>query len=193
MAEVQGRHDAIQGAIVHEYDGIEEADNQLPLWWVVFFIGTVAFGLAYWVGYELLHGRPGPRAQYALDAAALREKKAAEAAAMPDVNDDALRMLATDPITVAAGKAAYVQQCVPCHGERGEGKIGPNLTDEHWIHGSAPLSIHKTITEGVPAKGMPPWGQILGPKVARELAAFVLTLKGTHASGGKAQEGRLEP
>jgi cytochrome c oxidase cbb3-type subunit 3 len=193
MAEVQGRHDAIQGQIVHEYDGIEEADNQLPLWWVVFFLGTVAFGLSYWIGYELLQGRPGPRAQYALDAAALREKKAAEAAAMPDVDDDTLRTLAADPTTVAAGKAAYAVQCVPCHGERGEGKIGPNLTDKHWLHGGAPLAIHKTISEGVAAKGMPSWGQILGPKAVRELAAFVLTLKNTEASGGKAAEGQPEP
>jgi len=145
------------------------------------------------VGYEVVKGRPGPRAQYALEAAALREKKAAEAAAMPDVDDETLRMLAADPTTVAAGKAAFATQCVPCHGERGEGKIGPNLTDKNWIHGGAPMAIHKTITEGVAAKGMPPWGQILGPKAVRELAAFVLTLKNTEVGGGKPPEGKLEP
>ncbi len=45
----------------------------------------------------------------------------------------------------------------------GEGSVGPNLTDAYWIHGGAPLQIHKTVTNGVPDKGMVAWGDQLGP------------------------------
>jgi cytochrome c oxidase cbb3-type subunit 3 len=193
MSEVKGRTDAIAGQIVHEYDGIEEADNQLPLWWVAGFLGTIAFALAYWLGYEVLQARPSPRQEYAVQAEALRAQRAAEAAAAPEVSAESLTALAVDPTTVAAGAAVFKQQCVPCHGERAEGKIGPNLTDKSWIHGGSPLAIHKTITTGVAVKGMPAWGPVLGPKAVREVTAFVLSLRNTEVSGGKPAEGQPDP
>jgi cytochrome c oxidase cbb3-type subunit 3 len=54
------------------------------------------------------------------------------------------------------------------------GGIGPNLLDDQWIHGGSPAQILKTITDGVAAKGMPPWGQILGAAKVREVAAYVV-------------------
>jgi cytochrome c oxidase cbb3-type subunit 3 len=63
---------------------------------------------------------------------------------------------------------------VACHGAELKGGIGPDLTDDTWIHGSAPDSVLATIRDGVAAKGMPSWGPILGPDKIRQVAAYIL-------------------
>jgi cytochrome c oxidase cbb3-type subunit 3 len=193
MSEVSGRHDEIQGKIVHEYDGIEEADNQLPLWWVIGFLFTIAFGIAYWLGYEVYQARPSPGREYAAAAAVIAEKQAAEIAAAPDVSAELLVSMAANPAVLASGAAVFKAQCVPCHGEKAEGKIGPNLTDESWIHGGSPIAIHRTIAEGVAAKGMPPWGPVIGEKSVREVSAFLLSVRNSNTANGKAAEGKADP
>ncbi|HEX5100455.1 MAG TPA: c-type cytochrome, partial [Polyangiaceae bacterium] len=80
--------------------------------------------------------------------------------------------------------------CTPCHGEHGQGVIGPNLTDAYWIHGGELMQIYKTVSDGVPAKGMPPWKMQLSAIQTRELAAYVGSLR-AHPVAGKAPEGEL--
>ena len=189
MVEEPQKHDPIQGAIIHVYDGIEEADNQLPLWWVAGFLGSIAFAFAYWLAFEVYQVRPSPHQEYVAHAQAIEAARAAELAASPDVSAELLEELAEQDGAVAQGKSVYVAQCVPCHGERAEGKIGPNLTDGSWLHGGDALAIHTTITTGVAAKGMPALGSILGPKAVREVTAYVLSLRNTNVAGGKAPEG----
>ena len=95
------------------------------------------------------------------------------------------------PSAAATAEATKIFQtrCTPCHGEQGQGVIGPNLTDEAWIHGTGELlHIYKTVSEGVPAKGMPSWRMQLSAVQVRELAAFVGTLRGKNLPG-KAPEG----
>src|SRR5688572_25554823 len=141
MTDKTPRTDPIQGAIIHEYDGIEEADNQLPLWWVSFFIATIGFGLAYWLGFHVFHGQLTPHEEYLVARAATEQARANELAALPTVNEQMLEQLATQSSSVAEGRAVFMQQCVPCHGEKAEGKIGPNLTDDRWLHGDAPIAV----------------------------------------------------
>lgn len=180
MAEVR-RKDDIQGEIVHEYDGIEEADNQLPRWWLWTLYGSIAFAIGYWFAYhELEAGRlPGERYADAL---------AAQAERGGGIDEAALLAMVDDPEAVDAGRQAFATNCVACHGAQGEGKIGPNLTDHHWINGGAPLDIYQVIRQGVPAKGMPAWGQTLGPAAVEQLAAFVLSVRGQEVPG-KVPEG----
>ena len=46
--------------------------------------------------------------------------------------------------------------------ELGIGNIGPNLTDEYWLHGGGPKKIYGTVREGFLPKQMPAWGKQLG-------------------------------
>lgn len=185
------RTDAIQGAIIHEYDGIEEADNQLPRWWVMGFAGTIVFALGYWVAYGVLQASPTPYQEYVARRALLAEARAAELAAAPMVSNELLAELAARPDTLAAGRAVFAQQCVPCHGDKAEGKIGPNLTDRSWLHGGEAIAIHKTIVDGVLAKGMPAWGAVLGSEATRNVAAYVLSIRNSNVPG-KPPEGTEE-
>ena len=87
-------------------------------------------------------------------------------------------------------RATFVATCAVCHGEQGQGIIGPNLTDNYWKNGDGGLvSIHHVIDAGIPTRGMPAWGKQLDPIAMRKLAAYVGTLVGTNVPGGKGPEG----
>jgi cytochrome c oxidase cbb3-type subunit 3 len=186
MSEVK-RTDEIQGEILHVYDDIEEADNNLPAWWLLTFYGAVAFGLVYWFYYhEYGIGKLQPQ-RYA-------DAVAAEEAQRSIVTDESLEALTSDSGALAAGQEIFNAQCVACHDTKGQGRegLGPNLTDKYWIHGGAPTDIYATITNGVAAKGMPPWAPILGEQGVKEVAAYLLTLRNTEVPG-KAPEGEIWP
>lgn len=183
MGEVQ-RHDEIQGSIVHEYDGILEADNHLPRWWLFVLFGTIAFGVVYYYYYSVFEYGASAAATYA------EEVMRASAAGGP-VTDDSLNALAANEGIRARGAAVYAQNCVACHGDKGEGKIGPNLTDAFWLHGAGPTQIHGTISQGVLAKGMPAWGPVLGPAGAQAATVFVMSLRNTNVPGKEPQGERV--
>lgn len=80
---------------------------------------------------------------------------------------------------IEKGKKIFMTTCTPCHGPEakgGPGFIGPNLTDNTWIHGGKPEQIVHTITNGVAVKGMPTWGPVLGPEKVADAASFVYSL-----------------
>ncbi|HEX7478074.1 MAG TPA: cbb3-type cytochrome c oxidase N-terminal domain-containing protein [Polyangiales bacterium] len=179
MSEVR-RKDAIAGDIVHEYDGIEEADNELPMWWIAIFVGSIVFGAAYWLIYESYHAAPSAREELAVAEAEQRKKAGV-------VGDEDLMLASKNQAAVSAGKSVFTTNCVACHGDKAEGKIGPNLTDGFWLHGGAPASIFATIKDGVPAKGMPTWGPVLGAGTVKNVAAYILTLRNTNVAGKEPQ------
>ena len=184
MSEAK-RTDEIQGEILHVYDDIEEADNNLPAWWLLTFYGAIAFGFVYWFYYhEYGIGELQPE-KYA-------EAVAAEEAKRSVVTDESLQALTNDQSAVASGEQIFTAQCVACHNTNAQGRegLGPNLTDKYWIHGGAPTDIYATVTNGVATKGMPPWAPILGEKGVKDVVAYVLTLRNTEVPG-KAPEGEL--
>ncbi len=180
------RTDEIQGEILHVYDGIEEADNNLPTWWLLTFYGAIAFGLVYWFYFHV----------YAIGD--LQPQKYAEAIAEAEaqksiVTDETLDALALDTTAVAAGKEIFTAQCVACHAQ-GQGVVGlgSNLTDKYWVHGGAPTNIHAIVTNGIAEKGMPPWAPILGETGVNQVVAYVLTMRNTNMEGGKPVEDYAE-
>ena len=118
------------------------------------------------------------------------EQQLARMADQP-ITNETLSLMATVPNRVDAGHEIFKTFCVVCHMDQGQGNVGPNLTDDYWLHGGRPMDIYKTITDGVPDKGMVAWGGQLGPARVQDVTAFVLSIKGTHVAG-KEPQGDLE-
>ena len=173
--------------IVSVYDGdLVEEDNRLPNWWLYTLFGTIVFAVGYWYGQHKLNLWPSQEEAYQAEMAQVRLEAAKRGNAM---TADMLVGLSKNPATVAQGKEAFGSTCASCHRADGGGQIGPNLTDDAWIHGSDPVAIWKTVREGIAAKGMPAWGPQLGEERVAAGAAYVLTLKDTNVPGGKAPQG----
>lgn len=169
----------------HVYDGITELDNPMPGWWVATFFATIVFSYFY-----LVSDSPTVGEAYAEEVRIQAARDAEAALALGEVTEDSLKTLTRDAATMAAARTQFGATCAVCHGDRGQGLIGPNLTDGFWKNGDGELvTIHHIIDGGVPTRGMPAWGKQLDPIAIRKLAAFVGTLRGTNAAGGKAPEG----
>lgn len=172
----------------HEYDGIREYDNPLPRWWVWMFAGSFWFSIAYFFHYHVSGRGESVAAAYEADLAEARAQAAKSSLAAP-VSEESLGKLMADAALMKDSQALFGLRCAPCHGDRGQGLIGPNLTDDAWLHGRGSLTdIYGVIDAGVLAKGMPAWGKQLSPIDVRKLAAFVGTQRGK-ALAGKAAEG----
>jgi cytochrome c oxidase cbb3-type subunit III len=148
-----------------EADGIEEYDNPLPDWWLGLFWFTIIWAVAYTLHYHVIAGRSQEQA-LAAEIAAAEVKWPTSARTTEFVVTEAL---------ATAGQSVYQTNCAACHGAGLEGGIGVALNDGEWLHGGSPLEVLYTVTEGVPAKGMPGWGPILGPERVRQVAAYILS------------------
>lgn len=86
----------------------------------------------------------------------------------------------TDAASAARGATIYAEQCVACHGERGEGvraQGGPALNDAIWLYGGSKREIAAQIAN--PRMGvMPPWQGRLDEATIRMLTVYVHTLGG---------------
>jgi len=175
----------------HEYDGIREYDNPMPGWWVKTFWVSFFFAIGYGFHYHVSGNGTSVAAEHAAEVQAANQLQAKRALG-ETVSEEGLAKLALDSALMADAKVLFAQRCAPCHGELGQGVIGPNLTDDHWLHSDTLLAIHETISEGVPAKGMPAWKMQLSAVQLRQLSAFVGSLRGQNLPG-KAPEGTLAP
>ena len=167
----------------HEYDGIREYDNPLPGWWTGLFIVCILFALGYWLYYHW--GGPGlsVEAAYQQEMDEWSERQAKLAEKTGKVEEGMLASLATNDGALAEGRKIFVKNCVACHDQQGQGKIGPNLTDLHQIHGNTRVDIYNTIQLGVPAKGMISWQKVLRQSEMMRVAAYVSTLRGKKVKG----------
>ena len=94
-----------------------------------------------------------------------------------------LQAVVADAAALERGREIYLGRCLPCHGPEGGGLIGPNLTDEHAIHGGGLADIFRVVSEGVPEKGMVPWANQLSRQELQEVTAFVASLWGRMLPG----------
>jgi cytochrome c oxidase cbb3-type subunit 3 len=175
----------------HEYDGIVEHDNKLPLWWQLTLYGAIVFALVYWFG-RRMDVIPSPDQAYAREVAVQRAADAEAARKRGTIDDEMLATLGRDPSTVAQGKTIFTTTCAPCHRADAGGNIGPNLTDAYWLHGNTPTNIFHDVRDGVPSKGMPTWGPQLGDERVETVVAYVLSIRDTNVPGGKAPQGVRE-
>lgn len=172
----------------HSYDGIQEYDNPMPRWWVITFWATIIFSILYALNVPGIGNGEGRIADYQADmarAAALRAQN--EPAGGP--TEEALAALFTDQKIQADGKQVFTTYCAACHRADGGGQIGPNLTDDAWIHGGTLVQIRATIHAGVLAKGMPEWGKVLKPDQVTAATLYVKSLGGTNPPNPKPPEG----
>ena len=121
--------------------------------------------------------------------AAVKAKQAQVAAAQPQLDEDGLLNLIKSDSALSKGKEVYVKNCVVCHGQNGEGLVGPNLTDAYWIHGGTLVAIRKVIQEGVLDKGMLAWKAVLPSDEIDNVTAYIRSLKGTNPANPKAPQG----
>lgn len=173
----------------HSYDGIQEYDNPMPRWWVWVFWATIVFVPLYYILPSPFGEGEGKIAQYEADVAKHQASQPVQQA--PAVTDDALRRLVADRAALEDGKTVFAANCAACHRADAGGMIGPNLTDDAWIHGGAPTQVHHTISVGVLEKGMPPWERILKPEQLNHVTAYVLSLRGSNPPNPKAPEGSV--
>ena len=186
MSDKPIRTDEHQGEIVHVYDGIEEADNRLPRWWLWSLYMTVIFAAVYWLAYEELPFGDSPLEAYNQD------KLAALDTGKP-VTDEELVALSQDQTMVADGAARFARDCSRCHGARGERKIGPNLTDGFWLGGGSPAAIFETVNRGRERRGMQAWGPTYGRAGVMQVVAYLLTIRDTNVEGKPAEGERWQP
>lgn len=176
----------------HNYDGIQEYDNPIPGWLAAMLYGTIVAAVVYtlWYGFNM---GPSIQTEYLLENKTLEKEWAAYYAKHPIVapSTEELAAAAKDPALLALGKKQFDTSCTPCHGPQAQGLIGPNLTDEYWLHGGKMNEIYNTVVKGVAGKGMPPWGRALGPDKLKGVVAYVRTLQGSNPPNPKAPQGTL--
>lgn len=169
----------------HEYDGIQEYDNPMPRWWLGTFYVTIVFSIAYVINIGPVGNGKGRIADYEAD---VKAYAAAHPAPSSTMSPEQLAALVADVGARERGKTVYATNCASCHRADGGGLIGPNLTDDAWIHGGTPADVYRTITDGVLAKGMPNWGKLLKPDQVQAVTAYVVSLHGTNPPNAKAPQ-----
>ncbi|HEX8040862.1 MAG TPA: cbb3-type cytochrome c oxidase N-terminal domain-containing protein [Chryseosolibacter sp.] len=178
----------------HSYDGIRELDNHLPPWWKWLFYGSIAWGVVYFIVYHVTHSLPLSQQEYQNELAMADEQVKQFMASQPKaaIDENTLEYTA-DPALIEKGKGVFTSNnCAGCHrGDGGGNTIGPNLTDQYWLHGGGIKNIFRTIRNGVVEKGMPAWGKSMSMQDVRDVAYFVMSLQGTKPPDAKAPQGDL--
>ncbi|HSS13156.1 MAG TPA: cytochrome-c oxidase, cbb3-type subunit III [Rhizomicrobium sp.] len=185
----------------HEWDGIRELDTPMPRWWLVILYATIVWAIGYWIVYpawpgisSYSHGvlNHSQRDEVTANVAALKAARAGHDLALAKAS---LADIQKDPnllqFAMAEGKAAFGDNCVPCHGAGGQGAHGyPNLNDDVWLWGGKLSDIQHTITVGVRSTDadtrqsqMPAFGReaILKPAQIDDLTEYVVHLSGRPA------------
>ncbi|NCI45681.1 cbb3-type cytochrome c oxidase N-terminal domain-containing protein [Sediminibacterium soli] len=174
----------------HDYDSIRELDNRLPPWWLYGFYCTIIFAVVYLWRFEISHSAPSSLQEYTASVAqAEEEKEVSLSKAASKVDENTVQML--DAAAIASGKTIFAGSCAPCHGADGGGVVGPNLTDDYWLHGGSLKDVFKTIKYGVQEKGMKAWKDDFSPVQIAQLASFIKSIHGTKVATPKEPQGEI--
>lgn len=175
----------------HEYDGIRELDNNLPPWWKYMFYGTIIFAFIYIIRFHITGSGDLQIAEYNAEMLAASEAKAdALENGEEQITEDNVTLL-VDIDAITRGANIYKGNCATCHGALAEGLVGPNLTDEYWIHGGGISNVFKSIKYGIPAKGMIAWQSQFSPTQMQQIASYIISLQGSNPTNAKDPQGEI--
>lgn len=170
-----------------EYDGIKELDNPLPPWLKYIFYITIIISFAYLMRLVVFKDDTIiQKKEYSKEMASALAKT--EVAVKAEAVQSAAKPMTQEQI-LAGGKVTFDKICYVCHGKFGEGLVGPNFTDDYWIHGSNPEDLKKVIVDGVIDKGMISYKSQLSNKQIDQVIAYILSLHGTNPPNQKAPQG----
>ncbi len=177
--------------VLHELDGIKEYDNPMPGWLMAIWWGSLLFSAGYLMFYALSFGEGTMEAEYRAQTQQALVASQAYFDANPLVPPSPAQLLAgaKDPAVLDIAAARFTRSCASCHGDQAQGLIGPNLTDDRWIHGGNVEQIFQTVAKGWPSKGMPPWGRTLKPEELAALVSYVRSLQGSAPPNPRPAEG----
>jgi cytochrome c oxidase cbb3-type subunit 3 len=175
----------------HNYDGIRELDNRLPPWWLYGFYICIIFAGIYLYRYHVAHSAPLSIEELKIAMDKGDEEKKAYLKQSANNIDETNVVLLTASEDLDAAKKIFTGVCATCHKADGGGLVGPNLTDDYWIHGGTVQEVFKTIKYGVPEKGMQSWKDSYSPKQIAQLASYIKSIHGTKPAGGKEPQGIL--
>lgn len=160
----EGHHeqvDAISGVATtgHSWDDIQELNNPLPRWWLWTFYACIAWAIAYCIAYpawplvsSYTKGALGWQSRDAVvaDLDALKQQRSGMTAKLAGSSLEEIRQTPEMfAFARAQGKAAFGDNCAPCHGAGGAGAKGyPNLNDDDWLWGGSLAQIEHTIRYG---------------------------------------------
>jgi len=172
----------------HDYDGIKELDNSLPPWWKWGFYITIGISVIYIFNFHVLGLGMNPTEEYNAEMEKARiEKEVYEANNKDRIDENNVPFADADGLK--AGARLYEANCVACHLKDGGGSVGPNFTDDYYLHGGTLNDMYNTIKVGYPDKGMQAWGGQFTPKEISYLASYVKSFVGTKSATPKEQQG----
>lgn len=177
--------------VLHELDGIKEYDNPMPGWLMAIWWGSLIFSAGYLMFYALSFGEGTMDAEYRQQTVNAVTEVQAYFDANPLVPPKPAELLAgaANPAVLDAAAARFARTCAACHGDKAQGLIGPNLTDDRWIHGGSVEQVFQSVAKGWPAKGMPPWGRTMPPDELAALVSYIRSLQGSNPPNPRAPEG----
>jgi cytochrome c oxidase cbb3-type subunit 3 len=149
------------------------------------------FAVVYFVNYSVLGIGKTQIEEYEQELAiAAIEAEERQFLAVSTIDETNVQFDASGP-AIKAGMTLYENNCVACHAIDGGGGVGPNLTDDYWIHGGSIEDIFRVVKYGVIEKGMIPWQDQLSPEEMQQVSSYVLTLVGSTPANPKAPQGDL--
>lgn len=174
----------------HDYDGIQELDNALPPWWKYGFYITIVVGFVYLLNFHVFGIGKNPTEEYNAEMENARiQKERYEANNKDRIDENNVPM--ADATGIKEGERLYEANCIACHLKGGAGSVGPNLTDDYWLHKGSLNDIYNTIKVGYPDKGMQSWSSQFNPKQISYLASYIKSLHGSNPPNAKAAQGEL--
>lgn len=175
----------------HNYDGITELDNSLPPWWVKLFYITIITAVIYMLHYHVFKTGKLQGDEYATELQIAEQKKEAFRKLSGNSVDETTVILLTAAAELEEGKSLFIAKCSPCHGKNAEGVVGPNLTDNYWLHGGGIHNVFKSIKYGIPQKGMIAWETQMKPIEIQKVSSYILSVKGSNPANAKEPQGDL--